>query len=229
MTEAPAMDIRTNHILVETLDAGRAFRQGDQEIVALLPTTSRVHAGDRVGLMGASGSGKSTLLHLMAGLDAPTTGEVRWPALGPAETLRPGKIAVVFQFPSLMAPLSVIENVELLLILSGASDNAREKATAALARLGLENLAAKLPEELSGGQAQRVAMVRAIACEPRLILTDEPTGQLDQRTGQAVMSAFLEWLSTTRTALVLATHDPTMAERMDQVWRMEHGRLTMPT
>lgn len=216
-------------IVVETLGVARSFDRGGKIVEALAPATCRVRRGDRVALMGPSGSGKSTLLHLMAGLDQPSAGEIRWPLLGESDTLRPGKVAVVFQSSSLMPPLSVIENVELPLILGGVGGNARAMALEALDRVGLADLAEKLPEELSGGQGQRVAMARAMAVRPQLFLADEPTGQLDQATGRALIDCLLEWLAGSPTALVLATHDPAIAERVENVWRMDHGHLLSPT
>jgi lipoprotein-releasing system ATP-binding protein len=217
-----------NDILVESVGVARSFQRGDRIFEALAPTTCRVTAGDRIALMGPSGSGKSTLVHLMAGLDQPSAGEIRWPMLRDPEALRPGKVAVVFQSPSLMPALSVVENVELPLILGSAPGDTHRVAMDALARVGLAELAEKLPEELSGGQAQRVAMARAMAARPRLFLADEPTGQLDQSTGKALIDCLLEWLAGSRTALVIATHDPAVAGRMADVWRMDHGHLVPP-
>jgi putative ABC transport system ATP-binding protein/lipoprotein-releasing system ATP-binding protein len=214
-----------NDVLVETLAATRSFERGGKTVEALAPATCRIRVGDRVALMGPSGSGKSTLLHLMAGLDHPSAGEIRWPLLGEANSLRPGKVAVVFQAPSLMPPLNVIENIELPLVLAGSNGDIRAAAMEALDQVGLADLAKKLPEELSGGQAQRVAMARAMAQRPQLFLADEPTGQLDQVTGAALIDRLLAWLAGWRTALVLATHDPAVAARMSQVWQMNHGRL----
>jgi putative ABC transport system ATP-binding protein/lipoprotein-releasing system ATP-binding protein len=215
-------------VVIETIGLARSFERGGRRVEALAPATCRIRVGDRVALMGPSGSGKSTLLHLMAGLDRQSAGEIRWPTLGAAETLRPGKVAVVFQAPSLMPPLNVVENVELPLILAGSADDVRTTAMKALDQIGLADLAEKLPEELSGGQAMRVAMARAMAARPRLLLADEPTGQLDQATGRALIDGLFAWLAESRTALVLATHDPAVAGRMDQIWRMEHGRLCSP-
>jgi predicted ABC-type transport system involved in lysophospholipase L1 biosynthesis ATPase subunit len=216
-------------LVVETLSVARSFERGGKAIAALAPATCRVKAGDKVALIGPSGSGKSTLLHLMAGLDLPSAGEIRWPMLGERDTLRPGKVAIVFQSPSLMPPLSVLENVELPLILGGSSVDTRAAAMDALDKVGLADLAEKLPEELSGGQGQRVAMARAMAARPQLLLADEPTGQLDQVTGRALIDSLLDWLAGSPTALVLATHDLAVAERTNQLWRMDHGRLSSPT
>ena len=212
--------------LVRCAGAARTYGSGESATVALQPTDCEVSPGDRIVVMGPSGSGKSTLLHLMAGLDDPTVGEVTWPAIGGRADLRPGPVAVVFQGPSLLPPLTVLENVALPLVLDGAADgDARRLAGEALAQLGLDELANKLPEEISGGQAQRVAVARALAGDPRLILADEPTGQLDRASGAAVVDVLLAAASHTDAALVIATHDPTIADRMPQRWQMEGGRL----
>jgi putative ABC transport system ATP-binding protein/lipoprotein-releasing system ATP-binding protein len=176
--------------------------------------------------MGPSGSGKSTLLHLMAGLDEPTVGEVVWPAIGSREALRPGPVAVIFQGPSLMPPLTVTENVELPLVLAGASaGEAAGRAGQALELLDLLELRDKLPEEISGGQAQRVAIARALSGDPRLILADEPTGQLDRTNATAVIDVLLAAADHAGAALVVATHDPLIAGRLTEHWQMEDGRL----
>jgi putative ABC transport system ATP-binding protein/lipoprotein-releasing system ATP-binding protein len=182
--------------------------------------------GQRVALVGPSGSGKSTLLHLMGGLDAPTVGTVDWPAIGDRDVLRPGPLAMVFQGPSLLPPLTVLENVGLPLVLAGERDaDARVKARAALDQLGLADLADKLPEEISGGQSQRVAVARALAGEPRLILADEPTGQLDRTAGAEVVEVLLAASEHADAALVVATHDPAVADRMGERWEMHSGLL----
>src|SRR5256885_597195 len=172
--------------------AARTYGHGSTATVALQPTDCRIVPGDRVALMGPSGSGKSTLLHLMAGLDDPTVGTVSWPGIGLRSSLRPGPVAVIFQGPSLLPPLTVEENVALPLILGGAAHGpAHIAARDALERLELVELGDKLPEEISGGQAQRVAVARALASEPSLILADEPTGQLDRTSGAAVVDGLL--------------------------------------
>jgi putative ABC transport system ATP-binding protein/lipoprotein-releasing system ATP-binding protein len=121
-----------------------------------------------------------------------------------------------------------VENVELPLRLLGEEAAPRATALAALESVGLAAVADKLPDELSGGQAQRVGLARAIALRPRLVLADEPTGQLDQPTAQLAMDALLEALAGSDTALVVATHDPAVAARLDTSWHLEHGRLTVP-
>ena len=181
----------------------------------------------RIGLVGPSGSGKSTLLHLMAGLDDPSTGAVSWPAIGTREELRPARVAVIFQGPSLLPPLSVLENTALPLVIGGMTDTeAQRVARGALGTLGLEELADKLPEEISGGQAQRVAVARALAGQPSLILADEPTGQLDSVNAAAVVDVLLAASAHAGAALVISTHDLQVAARLPERWEIHNGRLT---
>lgn len=213
---------------VEGIDVARRFQQGDVMLDALQPASFTVHAGDRIAIVGPSGSGKSTLLQIIADLDTATSGQVRWPALGISGALRPRHIGIVFQSASLIPTLSAAENVEVPLRLLGSQSEPRQSAMKALDSVGLAAVADKLPDELSGGQAQRVGLARAIALRPRLVLADEPTGQLDQPTAQLAMDALLRSLEGTDAALVVATHDPAVAQRLQVVWRMDHGVLTLP-
>jgi ABC-type lipoprotein export system ATPase subunit len=215
-----------DQVVVRCDGVGRTFGEGRRAVVAVHDVTCVVLAGERIAVTGPSGSGKSTLLHLAAGLDLPTHGTLSWPALGGRERLRPGPVGVVFQDPSLLAPLDVAENVVLPQLLAGTGeDEARAGAHRALARLGLADLAGRLPEELSGGQAQRVAVARVLAGRPRLILADEPTGQLDHATGAAVVEALLEAAAVLGAALLLTTHDPLVAGLLPTRWAMDGGTL----
>ena len=212
--------------LVRCDGVARTFGTGARATVALEPVSCTVGPGARIALVGSSGSGKSTLLHLMAGLDDPSLGAVTWPAIGDRSALRPGPLAMVFQGPSLLPPLTVVENVALPLTLGGTpAVEARRLALIALDLLDLHDLAQKLPEEVSGGQAQRVAIARALAGEPRLILADEPTGQLDRANGSAVIEVLLAVADHSGAALVVTTHDPTVADRLPERWEMHDGRL----
>ncbi len=212
--------------LVRCAGAARTYGSGPTATVALQPTDCEVFAGQSVAVVGPSGSGKSTLLHLMAGLDDPTVGTVSWPAIGTRAQLRPGRVAVIFQGPSLLPPLTVLENVALPLVIGGMTDReAREVAAGALGTLDLAELADKLPEEISGGQAQRVAVARALAGEPSLILADEPTGQLDRTNGAAVVDVLLAASHTAGSALVVSTHDLTVAARLPERWEMHSGAI----
>ena len=213
-------------LLAEAVDVKRVFGTNGSEVVAVQHATCRIEAGDRIALVGPSGSGKSTLLHILAGLDQPTSGTVTWPALGKPETLRPSKISFVFQSESLLAPLTVLENIEVpRLLIGSSSEEAQEDAEEILYALDLGELADKLPEEISGGQAQRAAVARSLITRPALILADEPTGQLDHRTAKHLMDLLLRRLRGSDAALVIATHDPVIADRMKIQWTMEHGVL----
>ncbi|MET7618033.1 ATP-binding cassette domain-containing protein [Streptomyces sp. NPDC005408] len=211
-------------VLVHCQDAARTFGQGPAAVVAVHGATCQVRAGDRIAITGPSGSGKSTLLHLMAALEKPTAGRVTWPGLtqGPVA----GQVGVVFQGPSLIPALDVAENAALPLVLAGVpEDGARRRALDALALVDAADLADKLPEELSGGQAQRVAIARVLALAPRLVLADEPTGQLDRATGQHIIDVLLATADAIGAALVVTSHDPTVAQRLDEQWAMHEGRL----
>ncbi|MGV8953038.1 MAG: ABC transporter ATP-binding protein, partial [Cypionkella sp.] len=162
----------------------------------------------------------------ISGIDIPSAGDLSWPALGMREDLRPGKIAVMFQSPSLVPTLSVLENVALPLALLGVAVDRDGKALEALGLFGLEDLAGKLPEELSGGQAQRVALARAIVGQPDLVIADEPTGQVDRATGTVVMETLIAWAEASGAALLIATHDQAIADRLPHSWQMDHGRLS---
>ncbi|MEU0696816.1 ATP-binding cassette domain-containing protein [Streptomyces niveus] len=206
--------------LVDCQDAARTFGSGPAAVVAVHGATCQVRAGDRIAVTGPSGSGKSTLLHLLAALEAPTTGTVDRRGVGAGGT------GVVFQGPSLIPALDVAENTALPLVLAGVpEDEARPRALDALTLVGAADLAGKLPEEISGGQSQRVAVARVLALRPRLVLADEPTGQLDRATGQRIIDVLIAAADEIGAALVVTTHDPAVAERFAERWEMHEGRL----
>ena len=205
----------------------RTYGQGPAAVVALYGATFEVLAGESVAVVGPSGSGKSTLLHIMGGLDVPTAGVIAWPALDPGGPRPPGTTGFVFQGPSLLPDLDVTENVALPLLLGGRSaDSARRSALAMLTRFGLKDEAGRLPLELSGGQSQRVALARALVAGPRLVLADEPTGQLDRRSAEVVVEA-LGTAAADGAALVVSTHDEAVAARLDQCWSIADGYLSV--
>lgn len=212
--------------LVRADAIARIYGSGQGAVAAVASATFTVHPGDRIALVGPSGSGKSTLLHLIAGLDEPTAGTIEWPALGPRHLLRPGPIGLAFQGPSLLPPLTAVENVALPMILFGSAEEpALAAARDLLDAFGVEDLAFKLPEELSGGQSQRVGLARAFAGSPRLVLADEPTGQQDHATGARAMEAAFTIASAEGTALIIATHDRSIAGSLPTVWTVDGGRL----
>src|SRR5581483_11056887 len=212
--------------LVRAETVGIAYGSGSARVTAVEEATFEIEPGERVALVGPSGSGKTSLLHLMAGLERPTSGTITWPAIGPIQSLRPGAAAIAFQGPSLLPPLTVLENVALPLLLGGYPEpQARRAAAAAMERLEISELAEKLPEELSGGQLQRAGLARALVDDPRLVLADEPTGQQDRASAERVMEVLLEVTEASGAALVVATHDLLVAERLSERWEMESGRL----
>ena len=211
--------------VVECTNLSRTFGSGATAVHAVRDVTCRIPPWARIAVTGPSGSGKSTLLHLIAGLDAPTAGSVRWPAL-PDRDDHPSAIGMVFQGPSLLPSLDVTENVALPLLFAGQSDDtAMCHARAALDLVGIGELAAKLPDELSGGQSQRVAIARVLAARPALILADEPTGQLDHHTADRVITVLLDTAITLGAAVIISTHDPAVAARLPDHWVMRDGHL----
>ncbi|MCW7946703.1 ABC transporter ATP-binding protein [Streptomyces hygroscopicus] len=213
-----------DEVLVACHDAALTFGQGPQAVVAVHGANLQIAAGDRLAVVGPSGSGKSSLLHLLAGLEQPTSGSVtRSASLGPYD------IGLVFQGDSLIPALSVVENAALPLVLANRTEReARQAALAALDLVDAADLADRLPEEISGGQAQRVAAARVLAQSPRLILADEPTGRLDHATGAHVLNALLTAADRTGAALVVTTHDPAVAAGLSIRRAMHDGRLLAP-
>jgi ABC-type lipoprotein export system ATPase subunit len=213
-------------LLVEARGLGKTFGSGEAATVAVRDATFTIEAGAGIALMGPSGSGKSTLLHLIAGLEQPSSGTIGWPALGGLAALRPGLVSLAFQSPSLLAPLTVLENVAVPLLLAGRGEtDSAEAARAMLERMDMEILVDKLPEELSGGQAQRIGMARALVSRPALLLADEPTGQQDRENGVRLLDLMLKVAAGIGTAVLVATHDETVGSRLARRWSMEDGYL----
>lgn len=217
-----------NDALVVIKALGKTFPAADGQVTNVLSGIDCViEAQARIALIGPSGSGKSTLLHIIGGFVPPTAGDVSWPGLGTQPDLLPQNIQAVFQAPSLFPALTVRDNIALPLLLAGCSPAPGHAPDDLLARFGLSDLALKLPEELSGGQAQRIAMLRALSISPRLILADEPTGQLDSTTAQQFLTTVIDVATGIGAALVIATHDPAIAARMDRQWTIDHGTLAI--
>jgi ABC-type lipoprotein export system ATPase subunit len=220
-------------VLLELQGVVKHFRRGPEHVVALDGVDLAVGEGEAVALVGPSGSGKSTLLHLAGGLDVPDAGTVRLDGrdlsgLSVAERarLRRRDVGFVFQFFHLLPSLTVAENVELPLLLDGRRGRAAGAAAASvLERVGVAHRAAHLPGELSGGEMQRAAIARALVCGPRLVLADEPTGNLDSATGRAVLDLLSSLVREAGTTLVMVTHDEAAAERTGRVVRLLDGRL----
>lgn len=222
---APTSNALEDPAVVRTDRLTRRYGTGATNVVAVSGVTVTVAPQARIALTGPSGSGKSTLLHLLAGLDHPTSGTVTWPGIDrPSATERVG---LVFQGRSLVPSLDVTENVRLPLLFAGTAESeATSRALSVLDRLGIAELANALPDALSGGQAQRVAIARVLATAPRLILADEPTGQLDHATAAVVIDVLIAAADDLGAALIVSTHDPAIACRLPTEWAMRDGRLT---
>jgi len=204
----------------------KKYLSGTQRLEVLRGVDLDVAAGESVAIRGESGSGKSTLLNLLAGLDAPETGSLAW-AGAPADAgRRAAFLGMVFQAFYLIPELDAFQNVLMaarMLGVPGAAERTRAKEL--LARVGLAERTAHLPSQLSGGERQRVAVARALMNSPQLLLADEPTGNLDERTGDAVIELLLGLCAETRTALVLVTHSATHAKKAQRTLFLREGLL----
>src|ERR1051326_8889117 len=218
--------------LVELRDVRKIYHLGGEEIRALDGVSCDIDAGEFISIIGPSGSGKSTLMHILGCLDSPTKGTIRLDGTmihdaSPRElaAIRNRKIGFVFQFFNLLPTLHLVQNVELPMIYSGIpAKERRQRAMAALESVDLANRAKHRPSQLSGGQQQRAAIARALVNNPRIIFADEPTGNLDSHTGEAILQLFRKLSQEGRT-IVLVTHDPEIAAVTPRRIEIRDGKI----
>lgn len=218
--------------LVELRNVSKIYRLGEEEIRALDDISLDIDEGEFISIIGPSGSGKSTLMHILGCLDSPSRGSIKLDGVmiqnasaRELAAMRNRKIGFVFQFFNLLPKLNVVQNVELPMIYSGVSSKERrERALAALSSVDLANRARHRPSQLSGGQQQRAAIARALVNDPKIIFADEPTGNLDSHTGDAILSLFRNLSQNGRT-IVLVTHDPEIAAVTPRRIEIRDGKI----
>ncbi len=218
--------------LVELRNVSKIYRLGGEEIRALDDVSLDIGLGEFISVIGPSGSGKSTLMHILGCLDSPTSGTIRLDGVmiqdaspGQLAVIRNQKIGFVFQFFNLLPKLNVLQNVELPMVYAGAgSRERRERALEALRLVGMDNRARHRPSQLSGGQQQRAAIARALVNRPKIVFADEPTGNLDSHTGEAILDLFRKLSAEGRT-IALVTHDPEIAAVTPRQIEIRDGRI----
>lgn len=209
----------------------KEYKQGDNTVVALDDISLSINKGEFVAIMGPSGSGKSTLLHILGCVDSPTSGEV-WIDDVDIKSLKENNLTIfrrrhiglVYQFYNLIPILNIEDNIKLPVLLDGRKVN-EEYYHELIHHLGLEDRISHLPSELSGGQQQRVSIARALMNQPSILLADEPTGNLDQQTGQEIMRIFKESHDKYKQTIILITHDIEVARQADRILYIEDGKI----
>ncbi len=233
MEPMPRPDAATDGVPLSCVALEKEFTEGPAVVEVLRGVDLTVARAERIAIIGASGAGKTTLLQLLGGLDTPTRGAVfvfgrNMAELGQAERgrIRNESLGFVYQFHHLLPEFTALENVAMPLLLRRMTlADVTVRATHLLERVGLAARLHHKPGELSGGERQRVAVARALVTGPAVVLADEPTGNLDHRTGDRVFDLMLELNAETRTSLVVVTHDTARARSMDRVLHIEDGRL----
>jgi putative ABC transport system ATP-binding protein len=223
--------------MIRCIDVRKVYRQGKNEIIALDGVSVDIARGEFAVIMGPSGSGKSTLLHLIGGLDRPTSGEllvdqrlIGQMADEQVTLFRRTRIGFVFQFFNLLPTLTALENITLPFVLDGRPKaEAEQRAMTLLDKVGLENRKDHLPEELSGGEIQRIAVARALTFDPPILLADEPTGNLDSKTGESILSLLRQINREKDCTIVMVTHSQEAARCGDRTIFFRDGKIEKET
>ena len=233
MTTGPASFFKHRGVGVEVTQLSKRYQMGPEEVHALRDTDWRIETGAAVAIMGPSGCGKTTLLNLLGGVDRPSGGRIRidnddLTAMNERmlEKHRLLHVGFVFQFFNLIPSITALENLELPMVMAGVSDaECRERARTLLGLVGLESKGQKRPEELSGGEQQRVAIALALANDPALILADEPTGNLDSTNAAAIAKLLRGLAADYGKTVILVSHDPKTVEHFPTVYSMRDGQF----
>jgi len=221
-------------ILLSCKNVSKHYSEGATTVEVLNNVSFQIQEAEQVAILGSSGSGKSTLLHLLGALDSPTSGEVLFKnrniftfTEAQQAQFRNQSLGFVYQFHHLLPEFSAIENVAMPLMIGKlAKDQALERASAMLNRVGLSHRESHKPSELSGGERQRVAIARALVTEPALVLADEPTGNLDHKTGQSIYALINELRESMKTSFIVVTHDNSLAAKLDRTLHIIDGKLS---
>lgn len=223
-----------NNLIFECTRINKSYKDVGALVEVLKEINLEIERGARIAIVGPSGSGKSTLLHLLGGLDKPSSGQIRikgrdWQTLSEKKRceLRNKHLGFIYQFHHLLPEFTALENVALPLLLASDSnkDNAKTKALDILEKVGLGHRSLHKPAQLSGGERQRVAIARALVHQPHCVLADEPTGNLDKATAEKVFELMLDLNAHFDAALVIVTHDQSIATRMDKIYTIKDGKL----
>ncbi len=224
---------KVKQLVLSCVGISKSYRQGSEKLTVLDGVDLEISAAENIAILGASGTGKSTLLHILGGLDEPNAGEViiagksLWQqSATKREKLRNQQLGFIYQFHHLLPEFTALENVAMPLLIRGEkADQAASIAASQLEAVGLGQRLNHKPGELSGGERQRAAVARALAGQPAIILGDEPTGNLDQMNASLVWDLMLDLNRVNKTSLVLVTHDPKLANRMDKLYELNQGKL----
>lgn len=223
----------SNSIILQCQQLTMRYQQGELDVNVLKGVDLSINAGERVAIMGASGSGKSTLLHLLGGLEKPTRGQIildgenlNTISASRLSKLRNSSLGFIYQFHHLLGEFTILENVAMPVLIAGKSvKEARERSIELLERVGLGHRVEHKPGELSGGERQRAAVARALINNPKCVLADEPTGNLDSKTAEQIYQLMLELNRELQVSFLVVTHDQNLAQRMDKVLHMEDGLI----